>query len=32
MAFKDDGAYDDEGFWKQIGSENITFLGFWTHR
>lgn len=32
MAFKDDGGYDDENFWEQIGSENPTFLGFWTHR
>ncbi len=31
MAFKD-GGYDDEGFWEQVGSENPTFLGFWTHR
>ncbi len=27
MPFKDAG--DDDGFWKQIDSENPTFLGFW---
>jgi hypothetical protein len=32
MAFKDNGAYDDVRFWQQISSENMTFLGFWTHQ
>ena len=31
MAFKD-GGYEDVDFWEQVGSENPTFLGFWTHR
>lgn len=31
MPFKESG-YDDERFWVQVGSDQPTFLGFWTHQ